>query len=218
MLALVDFDGVVVRNARASSHVVRRVEGFLKKRMGPAATDVEVRRLNQELYGGFGHSFLGMKKMGLVEARHFGEFQDYLYSDIDPEEVHITLKEKLDWQRFCQAMEARNIRVCIFSNASLRWIQHFINLEEFGGVGYLGPGSCDEWLKPQVEVYDCIDRLYKGRHFLYYEDKLVNLAPRLDHPDWTCVWVAEGCRQGVVGNLCRVENLGDDGVLGCNRN
>jgi hypothetical protein len=132
-----------------------------------------------------------------------------LYSDIDPDEVHITLKEKLDWQKFCQAMAARDARVCVFSNASLRWIQHFVNLEEGEGVGYLGPGGSDEWLKPQSEVYDCIDRLYKGRQFLYYEDKLVNLAPRWDHPAWTCVWVAEDCRRDVVGPVARVESLGD---------
>lgn len=193
-IALVDFDGVVLRNTQAQRYMMERVEGFVEKRMRFRNPKM-LQKFNAELYQTYGHTLIGLRNMGVNAS--LKEFNQYLYTDIDPT-LMLTKEEKIQWDIFYHMMMYLGIPIYFFSNASREWCAHFVDPNVYK-VGFVQ----DEWnglhddmriqlLKPDEMVYTMMKTQYPKAHFLYWEDKLVNFKHITNDPQWTKIWVNGG--------------------------
>lgn len=198
-IALVDFDGVVLRNSQAQKFIHQRVDTFMQRQFPHVPKDV-VKSLNTELYQGHGHTFLGLKKLG-VDIR-LRDFNDYLYGELDTS-LSFTEEERTAWDRFYNKMNEKSIEVFMFSNANKAWCQHFIQFKNYD-VKYVE----DEWhffhntiretlLKPEKTIYDFIHRQFPNTRIYYWEDKLINFQHCMQDERWMKLWVQPNCSQPV---------------------
>lgn len=191
-IALVDFDGVVLKNDTAKQFIYQRVDRFMRRRF-PSLPSKLVQDLNCELYQGHGHTFLGLKHMGLEVA--LSDFNKELYSDLTSN-LKLDVEEKDAWDRFYRSMKKQGIPIFMFSNATKEWCNHFVDFNEYH-VKYLQ----DEWLlyhhhnmhesmlKPEKTIYDIIRQEFPNTQFLYWEDKMINFQHVMNDPYWIKVWV-----------------------------
>lgn len=191
-VALVDFDGVVLRNDTAKQFIYQRVERFMKKRFPSLPTKV-IQDMNSEVYQSYGHTFLGLKHMDLGVS--LCDFNNELYSNLSPS-LTFDNQEKETWDTFYNTMKRKGIPIYLFSNATKEWCNHFIDLNEYH-VKHLQ----DEWLlynhhnmhetmlKPEKTIYDMIRQEYPNTEFLYWEDKMINFRHVMNDPYWVKVWV-----------------------------
>lgn len=183
-VALVDFDGVVLRNAKAQGFVAQRVEKFVEGQLKfrhPAS----LQRFNKELYQSYGHTWLGLQDMGLTSSLE--EFNHAIYSQVDPQ-LELSRMEKAQWDVFYHTMRSWRIPIYLFSNADPSWCAHFLCPRTYV-YGFVQEVCGELPLKPHPQVYHALDAHFPASEFLYWEDKWRNFQPCLHNPRWTSVWV-----------------------------
>jgi len=122
-IALVDFDGVVLKSNEANRYINYKVERFVMKKL--KVKDV---RLNNELYCGYGHTVLALKSMGIKTC--LSEFNEEVYGNpCEYQGLKLSKEEKKNWAHFVSEMKKINVGIKLFSNADKRWILNFIDYD-----------------------------------------------------------------------------------------
>lgn len=192
---LVDFDGVVVKNAQAVSYVGDKAARFVANRVALPNLSI-AKDYNRELYTGHGHTLLGLRKHG--HDVHLREYNEYLYGDVS-KYSHLSLNtyEHIDWKAFLEAAKNMDFDVKFFSNSSSKWMSHFLPVDDttysmYEFQWYLESMAhqniFNTMLKPHRNMYDTLMYSYPGRTYHFVDDKVANFAYVQDDPRWSKYW------------------------------
>jgi FMN phosphatase YigB (HAD superfamily) len=188
---LLDFDGVVLRSHPASSHISARCTHYAKQFI-KVRNPIKAAEINRHLYTNYGHTVLGLQKLGFQDANLF-DFNRYVYDSFDYSgnfksirETHKTDSDSMF--RFFDAMESKGIGIKIFSNAPPAWCSTIL--------GRMCPGieaiecipSTSRYLKPQLQCYAEAERFVSDKgydHCIFIDDSMLNLGQVVGDPKWT---------------------------------
>jgi hypothetical protein len=188
-LVLVDFDGVVLKNTKASKYVGARVSEYMKKVTGVRDSQL-IDILNKELYTSHGHTLLGLKKHNFTSPQvNYKCFNKFLYGDrTSYMDLHLTEEEKANWNKFTWEMKENNVKVRLFSNAGTEWMTHFIGYDE--ELFQLHEWATHyQFLKPHKEIYDLITTMYPYSTYHFIDDKVANFQYTQSNPNWYNLWM-----------------------------
>lgn len=196
-IALVDFDGVILKNPRASAYISRKVSSYVKYTLNKSGIEPKkelLERFNNELYTGYGHTLLGMKSIGLNTS--LKEFNEYIYGDVnDYKYLKMTDSEQKSWENFVERMRKKNISIKLFSNSNIKWMSHFIGYDgemmEYSKCidAYKEFPIYNRCLKPQRTIYDLFMSKYPSCKYYFIDDKLANFSPISSDKRWVKIWV-----------------------------
>jgi FMN phosphatase YigB (HAD superfamily) len=194
-VVLVDFDGVVLKNNTANKYISNKIETLVSKYTNVVDPGI-LNAFNKELYTGYGHTFLGLKKHGYM--RSLKEFNDYVYGDTSEyKTIKMEEEEKVEWDDFLWACKQRGYQVKLFSNADKRWICNFMDYDEdLFSVQDLLESFDDPYasymLKPEKYVYHLVTHKFFQQQVIMIDDKLVNFGNVLVEPNWWYAWYNNG--------------------------
>jgi hypothetical protein len=185
VVALVDFDGVVLRNPQATRYIHKKVVTYVSKK---ASVPMNLaHELNNEIYNTYGHTYLGLKAHGL--SKSLEEFNDFVYGA--PEEYeHLKIPEG-EWGVFYKKLKEAGIKVKLFSNADNRWLNTFIPYDEdlYSFQDYKDSFHDLELLKPKRDIYDFVHYHLPKCKYVLLDDKICNFSVRLADPRWHHIWI-----------------------------
>lgn len=191
-VALLDFDGVILRNTASKKFIQQRVNTYFANKL-PNVPPKLLHALNHEMYSSYGHSHIGLKEFRIPSS--IIEFNNFIYSDI-PSNLKWTSEEQKDWTSFYSYMNECDIPIYIFSNAPKEWCQHFINFNNYkvqfiqDEVPFMKhPQLSEEMVKPRKGIYDLLKMKFARKKVIFMDDKLCNLQPSVGDPRWINVWI-----------------------------
>lgn len=184
-VALVDFDGVVLRNPRTSQYIHGKVTTYVSKKAGVCMPVAHA--FNQELYTAYGHTYLGLKAHGFSHS--LKDFNDYVYGN--PEEYEHFKLNSGEWEGFVRTMKEHNVTVKLFSNADRRWLTNFIPYDKdlYSFQDYRDSVPELELLKPKRDIYDFVHYHLPKSKFVLIDDKVSSFCAKLSDPRWYHIWV-----------------------------
>jgi hypothetical protein len=186
LVALVDFDGVVLRNPQTTQYIHKKVTTYVSKK---AAVPMSLaHELNHELYSSYGHTYLGLKAHKLCHS--LKEFNDFVYGN--PEEYEHFKLCTGEWDGFCKAMKDAGVAVKLFSNADRRWLTNFIPYDPnvYSFQDYKDSMPELELLKPHRDIYDFVHYHMPKCKYVLIDDKICNFTRRLIDPRWHNIWIS----------------------------
>jgi FMN phosphatase YigB (HAD superfamily) len=204
-VVLMDFDGVLLRHPKVLRRVQDRVVEYVRRNVKHTTlTTADARRLNRDLYGRYGHTHTGMRKLFMPHAR-LGTFNEFVYDKTyiqellhdygkDPE----VLSGMTEWNTWLDAQWAEGdvSAMKVFTNAPRIWPQVWLEAsgmqdrfqEILGSDHILFEGREDSLLKPDKRLYERMEHYHGGDQLLYFvEDSPVNLEPLMHRPQWVPV-------------------------------
>jgi hypothetical protein len=197
-LVLLDFDGVVLKgtNPKVNHYIKHKINAFVQRKTR-VHNKALISAFNTEVYQAYGHTVLGLKNVGIkCDA---SEFNHWVYSDyFGMKELRMPVKDRTDWIKFMDDMEACEMDVQFFSNAPVSWVKHFVGQDYhdnmFNLMNYVNglrtrPGN-NEFLKPERSIYDIVMQLYPKRIYYMIDDKLINFSEVSKDPRWIKLWVS----------------------------
>lgn len=196
-VTLVDFDGVVLRNAACKRHIHKKVSEYVHHKI-PAASKGIIPSINAEFYQAFGHTNVGLRRYGLSSS--ISEFNGYVYGSI-PRSLSFTKEEAKDWQEFYSFMNECGIPIYVFSNAPKEWCMHFIDANKYK-VQYVQdsmpfskhPILCEETVKPCKMAFDLLKMKLTQKQVIFLDDKMINFKHTMNDTRWTNVWIHEDAK------------------------
>ena len=200
-LVLVDFDGVVLRNPQASKYISNKANAYVARTCKLAPNCKSLESLNKELYGSYGHTVIGLNKHGINAS--LKDFNKFMYDDVSKyRHIVMSSEEKEAWLAFMEAMDEMDLDVRFFSNASAKWINHFmgdlVDTQTFElqhiFESYKNEPRYDEMLKPERSIYDLVMHKYPQRIYYMLDDKLHNFQAISHDPRWVKIWM-NGCNE-----------------------
>lgn len=214
-LVLVDFDGVIVRNRRASTYVKTRIESFVSKATG-IKDPAQVSRLNEQLYTAHGHTLAGLRRHEFDAS--LADFNSHVYGN--PKEyagIGLEEEELMAWVSFYLPLKERGYDVKLFSNSSTRWMTHFIKhdpeLFDFHDhlESFQGSPIYDRLLKPGRDVYDMVTQRYPRSTYVFIDDHIANFAYVNEDPRWINMWYSQPTQKAspINRSTYAVGSLGD---------
>jgi hypothetical protein len=199
-LVLVDFDGVILKNQAAALHIANKAHAYVAKtcRLLPDRKGVE--KLNKELYTSSGHTVIGLNKHGIKSS--LKDFNRFVYDDVwKYKSLQLTEDEKNAWLLFVQEMKKLQVDIRFFSNASYKWIKHFMTDDlasqdmyelQYHIDSYAHEPHYDTLLKPERHIYENVMYRYPRRMYYVLDDKIHNFQAISHDPRWIKVWMS-GC-------------------------
>lgn len=194
MVVLIDFDGVVLKNARAGQYIKNRICSYIERSTGISDKRL-IESFNRELYTSHGHTLIGLHKHGFnVNLR---DFNKYVYGDRKAyHELELLPDELSSWNTFLSTMKDNGENVRLFSNSGIEWMTHFIGydnkLMEFHDWldnKYKCHPVYNATLKPERNVYDLVMYKYPRNKFYFIDDKIANFAYVNKDSRWTKIWM-----------------------------
>jgi FMN phosphatase YigB (HAD superfamily) len=186
-VALVDFDGVIIRNKRVHEHIVDRVNNYVGnvlKIESPEST----KRVNKYLYQTYGHTLIGLEKVvGPEISGSLADFNKFVYENVhlDRDDFYAIKKELMDWQRFVTKMELANIPIYIFSNAPQEWCLNFIDKHSVTGFIMESLPKETIYLKPELKVFEVVNAWFHNSEVFFIDDKVHNMKHTIKKQNWT---------------------------------
>jgi FMN phosphatase YigB (HAD superfamily) len=207
---LLDFDGVVLRHPKVLQRVSQRVVEYVQQNTGSYLSQADATRLNRELYGRYGHTHLGMKKLfrphsTLADFNRFvyePGFINGLYREFGKEAS--VAQDMGAWKSWLEAHECDDHgileKVVIFTNSPSAWVEPWLassplcnTFDEILSSDhplFNDPNKkTDGLLKPALELYERIEYYHESHQLLYFlDDSRLNLEPICQRPQWVPVW------------------------------
>lgn len=189
-LVLIDFDGVVLKNKKSARFVKIQNKKYVAKKLDGVYNHKQVA---EELYKHHGHTTFGLNWMGIQSSLH--EYNRHIYDNI-PNELTMTKQETYDFEQFMNTMNQADIDVKLFSNAPVKWIQHFIaydqSLYAFSDhiMRFRGSRMYNNLIKPNQKIYDMININYCQEYndVFFIDDKFINFKWKMN---WNNIWMNE---------------------------
>ena len=185
-IALMDFDGVVMRNVHVHNAVRNRVDHYVGRVLKTECGEVQ-RKVNTYLYNTYGHSLLGLEKVvGRERAGTLRDFNTFVYEEInlDRDVIFEVKKEIHEWNQFIAKMKVNGIPVYMFSNAPRDWCLNFIDKNSV--TGFIGESMPldSEYLKPEVRVFEVLNSWFPNDTIYFVDDKIHNMKWSIKNENW----------------------------------
>lgn len=191
-VALVDFDGVILKNVNVQNQVAQRVVKYVQETTQSSSYQ-SAERLNKYMYRRFGHTLLGMTEVyGKEVDFSLKDFNAFVYDglELQQEDFYAVKSELMEWKVFANKMKQHGIPVYIFSNAPNEWCLKFIDEKDFAGFTLdLVAEPKEMMLKPKRHVYDNLDKKFMGKKIYFIDDKIKNMQ----RSDWTNILLDPYC-------------------------
>lgn len=191
-IALVDFDGVILKNTKPNKIILKRIENYVSQQLG-IKNDKLIKSINKQLYQACNHTIYGLKVLDCIDT-DLSTFNKNIYSNLDVE-WKLDDNEIRNWENFYNFMYIKNIPIYIFSNAPKTWCNHFIkdyNVQYINDHISSYPPVIfpkDELLKNDINLYQAITNKFNKHNIIFFDDNFANLKPVLKHPKWTSVLI-----------------------------
>ena len=193
-LVLVDFDGVVLKNARAGQYVKNRIGSYIERHTGIRDRRL-IDSLNKELYTSHGHTLTGLRKHGFQVT--LKDFNKYLYGDRKAyEDLELLPDEVRDWKHFLREMQENDMNVKLFSNSGIEWMTHFIGynsdlleFHEWVDSNLKHEQAYNQILKPERNIYDLVKYKYPKSLYYFIDDKVSNFTYVHNDNRWMKLWM-----------------------------
>lgn len=199
---LLDYDGVVLRHPRASRLIRKRCERYTAMLTGGRAGSNAVRDLNHAVYTTFGHTHVGLRRLGYpsdivsFNAQVYGDI-DYnaLFENTEDDVLEANVKVLKDVLRLAESYEVK-----IFSNAPREWCVETMRQVDMSGGAALAHMqsnfidlSTTGLVKPDIRAYVAAEialswsSCASDGDIYFVDDALVNIAPVFARPGWKSV-------------------------------
>lgn len=170
-ITLIDFDGVIYRNTRAHKIISQRILQYVQKSVKSIRNNQDLSRLNEYLYKTYGHTVIGLNKLGYNINIH--DFNDYVYSELPYSDICMNEDIVFPPDTF------------LFSNAP-EYYCNKISKQTLPNVRHILPFYCDSFfLKPEKRIYTQISQLFAMYDITFIDDSFINLKPVIDNEQWT---------------------------------
>ena len=189
-VVLLDFDGVVCRNAYADAFVMKRILDYVEHVTGLTNSN-DVATFNTHLYSVYGHTLRGLKEYGHHVT--LNDFNNYVYKDLHlHSNLKLTISEILDLTAFMIRCKHNNIDIMFYSNAPSKWMLNFIywdaTLFAVQDTIITKHGN----LKPEWKTYNETHHFLQNHGYdsIYFvDDSFTNLTSTPNQ--WTPIWFTE---------------------------
>lgn len=192
-VALVDFDGVILRNKKVHGLVQKRIESYVGSIL-KSDNKVIVKNVNKYLYNEYGHTLIGLEKIvGRDNAGRLEDYNDYVYSNlnIDRDDYYEIRRQMTEWNMFLGKCKSQNIPIYIFSNAPKDWCLNFIEEKIVNGfVDDILPMNT-ELLKPDMRVFEIVGDWFAGKSIYFIDDKIHNMKHTIPNSNWVNIIFSE---------------------------
>ena len=203
---LIDLDGVVLRSPRLTRHIADRATNHVRRQVG-LKTYQNAKHMNDKLYATYGHTWLGLSKMGSDHRGRptdmYGTLEDYhrfVYDDTTLSMAHEVLcgpEGRALRTSLAPLMDvmAMGVSVYLFTNAPAVWAK--LATETLGlDIPKEAWWTGEKGLKPECDTYDAVHAWLASRErmedpLLFIDDTLGHLRPVMHHPKWTPLWWRE---------------------------
>lgn len=190
-VVFIDFDGVILKNAKAQKYIVQKIENVVSS-IAKVKDARIVSALNKEMYNGFGHTYIGLKRMGYLCS--LKEFNEYVYGNVEEyKDLELTDEERQEWLAFEKACKESDISLKLFSNADKRWLANFIEYDQDlfsiqDRIDAFHEPLFSSLLKPEKYIYDILVSSFPRHKMFCIDDKLGNFGYMFNDPRWHSIW------------------------------
>lgn len=192
---LIDFDGVILKNHSAHSVVVSRCNNYLQRHI-KVRNPVKVSEINNALYKTYGHTVLGLRKVGFnVDVNEFNsavyDTFDYYNNFKNLSKTHS--RDIEDLNIFIDSCYNEGLTPIIFSNAPDVWCQSILS--------YMDKNLCNiptlsditqVHLKPTKACYDEVEKkLHQYENIVFLDDSMANFKAISNNKKWLKILVSQ---------------------------
>lgn len=200
-IVLLDYDGVVLRHPRASRLIRRRCERYTATQTGCRPGSNAARDLNRALYTTYGHTHVGLRRLGYPSD--IACFNAQVYDGIDyktlfenTEDDVMEANTKMLKALMCLT-DSYNVK--IFSNAPREWcvetMRQMDSSPNGAALAHLQSNFIDlaGLVKPDIRAYVAAEIALSWSasasdgDIYFVDDSLVNIAPVITRPGWKSV-------------------------------
>jgi FMN phosphatase YigB (HAD superfamily) len=191
---LIDFDGVVLKKHPAHNTIVNKCNQYINKYVN-FRNPMKVAELNTSLYKTYGHTVLGLHKIG--HHVDLNEFNTYVYESFDyfshfkdlSRSHYQDVKAFNDFIDMCYNDE---VTPFIFSNAPDIWCRTIMS--------YMDNNLCtiptmsditQVHLKPVKKCYERVEEKLKDfDQIMFLDDSIINFKPIITNNKWTKILIS----------------------------
>lgn len=182
---LLDFDGVICKHPKSAAEISRRASQYVKKIVN-IKNDKDAATLNKHLYKTFGHTVLGLQKLGYNIKP--SDFDKYVYSDLDYDNLFNDFKSsnKDDIEAIRKLniyTKKMDIPLYIFSNAPQVWCNHIMDQMIDDQLFFNYVENMND-LKPSYVLYENISYSFRGLDIVFVDDQFINFSWTLNNKQW----------------------------------
>ena len=174
-VALMDFDGVILRNKTVLSRVANKATQYVQRTLDISKRS-SAEAVNRYLYTTYGHTAIGLN--AITKTTTLQEFNAFVYDDLylDHNEYYEAKKELHEWCLFLKRLHDRGIPIHIFSNAPKEWCLNFIDSHPnlYWTWDYI-PLALEN-LKPQMHIYNILEDKFSNATVYFVDDNMSNLS------------------------------------------
>jgi FMN phosphatase YigB (HAD superfamily) len=195
---LLDFDGVILNTPRSAKVVSIKANKFVQKFLHTSTHHSTI--INKYLYKTFGHTAIGLQKLGY--DTDIQEYNRFVYNDIDYKTIFGELqythsKDIENVNKIIDHCRRKNINISIFSNSPSVW---YINALYYMGINTstLSAIDLENHIKPNKIVFDTIEKKYLDcDRFIFVDDSFVNFSNTLMNPKWYNIMLDTGTTENI---------------------
>jgi hypothetical protein len=174
-VTLLDFDGVLYKNPKASWYIAKRSAEFVRKVMKVPQQQSE--NINMSLYQTYGHTVLGLQKLGYPVTLQ--DFDDFIYDNMPYTVFRDATIPELPPSTY------------VFSNAPSEYIDK-IAQKKMPNIRDLNLLNVKEPLKPKKWVYEQLTSVFPDHQIFFVDDSMINFTHSMDMPNWVNVLYVDG--------------------------
>lgn len=179
---LLDFDGVVLRNSRVSTHVFHSCVRFMAKKASISID--QARHLNRVWYPKLGHSSRVLQERLGVPCT-IEEFNEAVYTTfVDYDHVRRVIVPE-DFKHARALLETGDC--AIFSNAPEIWCRRVSDILELKPKCIVGSDTIGYVLKPHPLAYERAERLIGCKPSLFIDDDPKNVSAAKYNAGWRAI-------------------------------
>jgi FMN phosphatase YigB (HAD superfamily) len=219
-VALIDFDGVVLRNKKADTCVAKRAGIYTWKAVSNvprSMSQIGIRQANDlcyNLYKGYGHTLLGLNAMGVTS--NLEDYNKMVYNTIDYKKLREENNDFTDLRRFLDYCKQENIDTYAFSNAPNTWLQNTL-LDDSDILACMPDvrtvlkvnANDATYLKPQPAVFSAINSgFYDYDKIVFIDDNISNMRHTLHNNKWKNLLFGSSSKK-INNNLFLVSGFDD---------
>lgn len=210
-LLLLDFDGVILKRHKLFDQIKARCYQYVDTYIG-VRNPQKIKEVNDQLYSSYGHTVLGLQKLGYDAS--IKEFNHYVYDFLDYSKLkkidYTDVQQLGDVIDYC---DRRNVDLCITSNAPDTWVYNVLKAmsTDFTHLKTLS-SITSQHLKPTNEYFETVNNKFESCQHLYcVDDKLVNLLPIASNPRYTPIMVSNYAQHNkylwITSNMSMINDL-----------
>ena len=174
---VLDYDGVVFKNPHAMETISSNSAKFVSKKLNISYS--KARMINTKRYKVHGHTVKYLQHLGIDATLE--EYNEFVFDNIDWKDIALNLRDE-DHEPIIDVYLLNNLqyhqKCVLFSNAPRLWVDKTLAI-----LGTYADGlfeevfSCEtlDQLKPNIKVYENIEKHYPDNDFLFIDDSILNI-------------------------------------------